>query len=187
MTGADFQSKDEDPSSWALSEWHTKLILSAIGMSPDLDVFADETNTKAPAFFSWHWCPLTAGVNGFIQPWQGNGTAIPLRPLCWVNPPFQRLPAVIQKIKQERADCILIVPDWVESWVALLTEMPVVFKLKLPKIDSSGNTRLLFVPGPRVPRRARERGATRQPNYEVWVFLILWPESHRSPPKSQQH
>jgi hypothetical protein len=178
MQAADAQSKLLDPSSWSLSQWHTELVMHTMGR-PDLDTFADEQNAKAQHFFSWALCPGTAGIDGFVQPWRGDGTGLPIRPLCWVNGPFQRMPDILRKVKEERADAIIIVPDWVEGWKAILTMLPIKHTLLLPKTDAVGAPRVLFHPGPRVPEKQRLRGYNRQPSYEVWAVLVLWPESHR--------
>jgi hypothetical protein len=72
----------------------------------DVDLFASDTNTHLPRFFSLHRCPGTSGVNAFLQSWQGlNGFA---------NPPLETsiLLQVVQKIREDRANVTLLVPCW---------------------------------------------------------------------------
>lgn len=70
-----------------------------------IDLFASDTNTQLPLFFSLHRCPGSSGVNALLQPWQGNGFALP---------PFETniLLQVVQKIREERATVTLVVPCW---------------------------------------------------------------------------
>jgi hypothetical protein len=42
----------------------------------DIDLFASDTNTQLPRYFSLYRCPGTSGVNALLQPWGGlNGFA----------------------------------------------------------------------------------------------------------------
>jgi hypothetical protein len=71
-----------------------------------VDLFAADTNTHLPHFYSLHRCPGTSGVNALLQPWHGlNG---------FVNPPLETsvLLQVVQKIREDRATVTLIVPCW---------------------------------------------------------------------------
>jgi len=46
--------------------------------SEQIDLFASDTNTQPPRFFSLYRCPGTSGVNALLQPWRGlNGFANP--------------------------------------------------------------------------------------------------------------
>eukprot|EP00873_Tetraselmis_striata_P029713 jgi/Tetstr1/449977/TSEL_037030.t1 len=102
MQCADDESKEEDPSQWALSPWHTELIQQrwavaniAFEQKQILDVFGDEVTAKYEHFFSRALCPGTSGIDGFTQAWFTS--AVP-KPLCWVNGPFTYMTRVIQKL-----------------------------------------------------------------------------------------
>eukprot|EP00873_Tetraselmis_striata_P024069 jgi/Tetstr1/444333/TSEL_032224.t1 len=181
MQCADDESKEEDPSQWALSPWHTELIQQrwavaniAFEQKQILDVFGDEVTAKSEHFFSRALCPGTSGIDGFTQAWFTS--AVP-KPLCWVNGPFTHMTRIIQKLIDERTDAVLIFPDWVAGWRAMLSELPVRDAFTLPKQDAGGTNQLLFKPGSRVPRKAREAGLKSQPNYEVVAMLIIWDNS----------
>jgi hypothetical protein len=71
-----------------------------------VDLFASDTNTHLPQFFSLHRCPGSSGVNAFLQSWQGlNGFA---------NPPLETniLLQVVQKIREDCATVTVLVPCW---------------------------------------------------------------------------
>jgi hypothetical protein len=80
--------------------------LDALWGPHDVDLFASDTNTHLPQFFSLNRCPGTSGVNALLQSWQGlNGFA---------NPPLETsvLLQVVQKIREDRATVTLLVPCW---------------------------------------------------------------------------
>lgn len=172
MVGADVDSKDPDPTAWELSPWHTQYTLDMLGApQPDLDCFSDDRMKKADQFFSFHLCPGTSGIDGFLQQWR---TQEKEHPLCWVNGPFHRMLDIVCKIKEEQADCILIAPAWGGGWKAVLSELPVVKTILLPKQDESGQERLIFIPSARVPEKQRMTGSRRQPKYAVYAYYIRW-------------
>lgn len=177
LQGADWESKEFDASAWAMSPWHTNWVLNknCRGLRLDLDCFADNINTKAKLFLSRRLCPGTSGVNSFLQSY--NNVAGIARPLCWVNGPFQLLLKIVNKIKQERADCILIAPDWMGPAVALIKTLPVVASGILPFHDEHGHYKQMFIAGARVDPRKQKVGHSKPPLYNVWFYLIIWPES----------
>ena len=74
-----------------------------------MDVFASKENTHCPEFWD-------EGVDAFTQPWK-QGRAL------WINPPFSRLPEVVDKIATEGVRCFLVCPNWpTQKWFALAQE-----------------------------------------------------------------
>jgi hypothetical protein len=69
-------------------------------------MFASDSNTQLPAFYSLHRCPNTSGVNAFLQSWQGHN--------AYANPPFSSsvLLQLVQKVREEQADLTVVVPCW---------------------------------------------------------------------------
>eukprot|EP00873_Tetraselmis_striata_P000854 jgi/Tetstr1/421118/TSEL_012161.t1 len=72
MQCADDESKEEDPSLWALSPWHTELIQQrwavaniAFQQKQILEVFGEAVTAKYGHFFSRALCPGTSGIDGF--------------------------------------------------------------------------------------------------------------------------
>ena len=65
--------------------------------TPTRDLFASHLNTQVPIYFD-------KVTDAFKQPWRPG--------VMWANPPFSQLPAVLQKIKEERPSLLLLLPNW---------------------------------------------------------------------------
>ena len=78
---------------------------------PDLDVFAEAGNAVCARYFTRDPSDDSAeGINAFGQSWSGRGR-------LWVHPPFGTVRAALDKLDEERAEGILIVPFRPhESW-----------------------------------------------------------------------
>ena len=62
---------------------------------------------------------------------------------------------IISKIILERANCVLLAPDWPKPWLAtLVAKLPIVARFRLPA--SGPNKEGRFVPSPRVPYASRK-------------------------------
>ena len=75
-------------------------------VSYDVDVFASHTNKKCPTYFSQFNESQSSGWDAFTQDWS-NLTCL------WI-PPFSQtlLPLILDKIQQDRAHGILVIPMW---------------------------------------------------------------------------
>lgn len=82
------------------------VLLDALWGPHTIDLFASDSNTQLPAFYSLHRCPNTLGVNAFLQPWRGHN--------AYANPPFSSsvLLQLAQKVREEQADLTVVVPCW---------------------------------------------------------------------------
>ena len=97
-------------------------------VSPSIDLFASRLNTQLPEFISYRPDPESKAVNAFTQSW----TELKL----YASPPFICLPRVIQKIWQDRAEGILVLPDWPNQlWYSLFCNMIVKDVLFPPRQD----------------------------------------------------
>ena len=85
---ADFLSKEVDYEDYQVTVEFFQEVCGDVGLAPDVDLFADEKNTKAPKFFSLTYCPGTLGVNAFYYDWS-------LRGLNWIFVPTILLSLVI--------------------------------------------------------------------------------------------
>ena len=85
-----------------LSLCYEKTVFPSI-FSPSIDLFASKRNIKLPKFISYRLDTESKAENAFIQSW----TDLKFH----VFPPFICLPGVIQKIWQDEAEGILVVPD----------------------------------------------------------------------------
>jgi hypothetical protein len=163
---ADLRSRQVDNSEYAIAVQEVDKLVSLwspLGArQPELDPFAGQDNHKAPTFYSLYLCPGTAGVDGFLQPWL---TPTNPHPFCWVNGPFSDMAAIIRKLISERADCILIAPDWPKDWVAMLPTLPIRAEARLASYAG------ICIPGPRVDPAIQQSG---RPKYALKAYLILW-------------
>jgi hypothetical protein len=166
---ADHWSKVVDNSQWMLNDliFHecidTHPLVTSLG-GITLDPFADHLTSKCKRFYSRHWCPGTLGVNGINHPWALNQIT-GARELCYVNGDFSRMGEILNKILTERANCVVVYPDWPRYWQALWADLPVRSVITLPRIND------LCIPGPRVDRRKR-RGLP--PKYPLKVAFVIW-------------
>jgi hypothetical protein len=71
-----------------------------------IDLFASDTNTQLPLFYSLHRCPGSRGVNAFLHPWRGYN--------AWAHPPWNTttLLQLVQKVREECANVTVLVPCW---------------------------------------------------------------------------
>lgn len=167
---ADAWSKVVDKSQWALNDELFRssiadhaLVLSRGGIT--IDHFADHTNHKHPRFRSRHWCPGTLGVNSFRYFWAADPIT-GARELGYANGDFSQMGAILAKLIDERADCVVVYPDWPRYWQVLWHQLPVRTDFGLEKRAD------MCVPGPRVPLRAG--AAPQPPKYSIRVAIILW-------------
>lgn len=72
---------------------------------------------------------------------------------------------ILAKVIKDRADCVIVYPDWPRYWQVLWARMPVKADFQLPPGDD------LCVPGPRVDQ-GKMRG--RPPKYPIRVAIVLW-------------
>ncbi len=66
-----------------------------------MDGFAQEGTAKCPRW----WGPGSPhGEDAFSQSWNGEN--------LWLNPPFSLLDRLVQKIRDDQAHAILVIPEW---------------------------------------------------------------------------
>lgn len=84
-----------------ISEFHFHMVIKWAGFLIYVDCFADETNDMVIALlYSWHLCPGTARVNGFVQRWiNENGKRMPI---FWFSGLFQFILGILQKIGKSK-------------------------------------------------------------------------------------
>lgn len=90
---------------------------------PNIDLFASHTNKKCKVYMSWFPDPDCVSVDAFTVNWN--------KYYFYAFPPFSLIGRVLQKIKQDRATGILIVPNWPsQPWypifLELLTQDPII-------------------------------------------------------------
>ena len=87
--------------SYAVRDKYVHRIKTLWGLEPEVDGFATEANKR---FGCWWGQGSPEGEDAFQQNWAGR--------LLWLNPPFSKLNEVVEKIAQDGAHAVLVVPDW---------------------------------------------------------------------------
>ncbi len=86
--------------------------------TPQIDWFASDENFQLPRYYTWHHKSQSAaeGVNAFMFSW---GMAP-----GYIFPPFSLIPRIIRKIKDNKANILLIHPLWPGAlWFPSLKEI----------------------------------------------------------------
>eukprot|EP00798_Chlamydomonas_sp_ICE-L_P005019 gene5019-biopygen15323 len=164
---ADALSKVEDKEDWSL---HHGVYLEVLehpcleGRKPTLDVFASGANTKVQgAYYSNYLGVGCLWVDAFQHPWVREGTPREEQ-LAYIHGPYHLLPQILQRVREEQVDCIVITSGLNGPWVALLSGLPVQATMELP------STADLLVAGALVPARERLKGS-KDP---LKASFILW-------------
>ena len=119
----------------------------------------------AGSFYAKHWSAGCKGVDAFDHRWdvdEGTGA----RHLAFINGPFELMGSILEQVRRQRVDCVVIAPDWPRPWVALWQNIPVRARLRIYRPD-------MFVPGGLVPVAKREQGP-KAPRYAVYAHYVLW-------------
>ena len=124
---ADFQSREavEFSMEWKLNPDKLKLALSVFCVSPQVDLFASRLNAQCPQYVSYKPDPHCCAVDAFSLSWSNLQ--------FYAFPPFILIHRVLQKICQDKATGVVVVPDWPRrSWYSMLARMCVAPPLLLP-------------------------------------------------------
>lgn len=104
--------KFNDNIEWMLDKSVFEHIVQSYGPL-DIDLFASRLNTQLPIYISWMPDPGAYAVDAFTVDW-GNFRIYAFPPFCLVS-------KCIQKIREDEATGILIVPNWpTQPWFPLL-------------------------------------------------------------------
>ena len=101
-----------------------------------VDLFANLWNCQVQSFYSWRPQPQAMVLDALTQPWPQKGG--------YAFPPWVLIPKVIQKIRKNILEIILITPIWPKTcWFSHLVEMSVEHPFQLPQNqileDADGN------------------------------------------------
>lgn len=115
---ADWESRNfsKQDMEWMLDPNILKSSLSDLQFKPDIDLFASRLNNQFDVYCSFKPDPGAAHVDAFSISWSN------LDFYCF--PPFSCILSVLQKIKQEKATGVVVVPQWpTQSWYPVLMSM----------------------------------------------------------------
>lgn len=117
-----FTRKFNDHTEWMLDQKIFNDIIARYG-TPDIDLFASRLNHQLPRYVAWEPDPGAEAIDAFSIDWGGM--------FFYAFPPFCLVGRCLQKIMQDFASGILVVPNWrTQPWFPLLfgvlTEPPMV-------------------------------------------------------------
>lgn len=116
--------KFDDTTEWSLNSDIFLEITKKFG-TPDIDLFASRLNNKCPDYASWKPDPYASVINAFSINWNSY--------FFYAFPPFSMVSKCTQKILQNKAEGVLIVPLWAaQPWFPKLMKMLVKPPLLLP-------------------------------------------------------
>jgi hypothetical protein len=125
-TEADRHSRVFDEhTEWALNDSIFSQICEKF-FTPAIDLFASRLNHKVARYVSWHPDPGASAVDAFTQNWANQ--------LFYAFPPFSLITRMLQKVREDQAEGIVIVPLWsTQAWYPVLMTMLVRKPCLLPK------------------------------------------------------
>lgn len=130
---------------------------------PTLDVFAGAKGQhQVGRFYTLHYAPGCLAVNAMHQHWARDAQVHNAHSLLWLFPSFPLIGAVLNKLKVEQADAILIVPKHIRFCVSMLSSLPVVASHDL------GFHKGLYTVGSKVP----ESWHAHMPRIPLMAYLV---------------
>ena len=122
---ADFKSRNfSDGTEWQLNTEIFNNICKHFG-TPHIDLFASRLNAQLPRYIAWKPDPEAEAVDAFMTDW---GDAY-----FYAFPPFCLISKCLQKIEQEQAKGIMVVPKWpTQPWFPKMLHMLVENPVLLP-------------------------------------------------------
>jgi hypothetical protein len=116
-----------DSTEWQLNPKLFTQICHSFG-KPSVDLFASRLNFQLKPYCSWQPDPEAQEIDSFTIDWSTFN-------LVYIFPPFSLIARVLQKICQDQADAILVIPHWTtQPWFprlcSLLTAPPLILKTK---------------------------------------------------------
>ncbi|XP_041469922.1 uncharacterized protein LOC121419534 [Lytechinus variegatus] len=111
-----------DETEWMLNPKLFRELCNSMG-TPNIDLFASRLNNQLPIYVSWQPDPGALAINAFTLDW-GEFEFYAFPPFCIIN-------RCLQKVVEDKAEGIMIVPKWAtQSWfprlLQLLIEVPIV-------------------------------------------------------------
>ncbi|CAD6241384.1 GSCOCG00002711001-RA-CDS, partial [Cotesia congregata] len=94
---------DNSDAEWELADYAFEVIAENFGKL-EIDLFASRINTKCVVYCSWKRDPGALAFDAFTISWSGW--------MFYAFPPFSIITRVIKKIKDDKAEGVLVVPHW---------------------------------------------------------------------------
>ena len=131
MESRHFHSQDTE---WMINPTLLSSALDALDFKPEIDLFASRLNRQFPKYCSFRPDPEASVIDAFTISWTEKN--------FYCFPPFSCILRVLQKIRQDRATGVLVVPMWpTQSWYPILTSL-----LLRPPVTLSPSKNCLSLP-----------------------------------------
>ena len=126
-TLADAESrKSRKETEWTLDRGIFHEAIKKIHVEPQIDLFASRLNCQFRPFVGYQPDPDAMAINAFSISWKPY--------VFYAFPPFSIIPKVLQKIQEEEATGLLVVPCWpTQPWWPLVMRLLVQEPLVLPR------------------------------------------------------
>lgn len=124
---ADFNSRNFNENvEWKLNSDIFSIIVQKFGL-PQLDMFASRLNSQLDRYVSWKPDPDAEAIDAFSVNWSGK--------YIYCFPPFSLMGRLVQKVRQDQADVLLVAPLWVTqnyytSVLEMLTMDPFIIRVE---------------------------------------------------------
>jgi hypothetical protein len=107
--------KFNEATEWTLARKVFGKMCDRLGQ-PEVDWFASRLNYKIKPYFAWQPDPEAEGVDSLSVSWRGT--------YGYAFPPFTLIGAVLQKLRQDEAELLLVFPYWpTRSWFSMIPKM----------------------------------------------------------------
>ena len=106
-----------------------RVTLTQLEFTPSVDLFASHLNAQYERYVSFRPDPEAFAVDAFSLSWQSLD--------FYAFPPFSVITRVLQKVRRDRAEGIIVVPRWpTQVWWPVLQAMTVGTPILLPNKTS---------------------------------------------------
>jgi len=102
---ADMLSKTVDYEDYYVTQEFFELVCNDFDLTPAIDCFANNNNSKTTSFFSLTYCPRTVGIDAFQHNWKNYGPA-------WLFPPPRLLLRTLRHLQNCQGEGIILLPQW---------------------------------------------------------------------------
>ena len=115
---------------WMLNKDVYIKAISKLNFTPSIDCFASRINSQHATYASFQPDPYATYIDAFSFNWRKHD--------CYIFPPFNLIPRVLQKIRTDHATVMVVVPKWTtQAWWTILTNMMVGYPYMVkPKINN---------------------------------------------------
>lgn len=135
-TTADAESRKlDDKLEWMLDKPTLQESLRTLDFEPEIDLFASRLNNQFPRYAAYKPDPNAEIIDAFTMQWKS------LK--FYAFPPFSVIPLVLNKMCKEKAEGIVVIPDWpTQSWYPKAMQM-----LQRPPVRLKARASLLHLAG----------------------------------------